>query len=631
VFFRSGTHLTGYVDLRAKVGGQVAFDNATVLAKPGSMAVDMDAADIGGVVLIRDRTLLIGKVLATSAKLRDGLWCNSTSKRTVWGRPGSAEPPVAVKPCDLHVGGIDLSFAEVFGPLYIHAASVTGPIVARHLKVHGEMDVCGSVVGPRSPSDNEKKLARRSTDGSKPAFDDWDEAAKAEPLSDGQRAIDLDMARIEGRLWIKGSRVLGDVYAEDVEVTGEVNLDQAHVLGDVTLRSAKVHGRVFNDASTEQPYPQVRGKVDLSYAEVEQVDLKFGRGDGVLMPSYVDLSAAKCGSLQLRGELDCGNGSETAARTQIGVDGLTFETLDCAELSGKKRPALTQRDVARVLLGAFVVTLAGMLFGLSAAGWVLLAVLVGHAGLLLWIVKQPLPGVNSNRDDDGLFTLLDRSFPFSAGFYQRVEGWLRETSNDPVADEVFLSRRKREASEPRPGGELPDGIRPEADQRGGPLRRLWMFALDFFVGYGVRPQRLVTAYLLLWLLSTAVFSSRKSVERPLVFVQPAEAEAGPTHSVGPARSRLEKPNPWPTDGGYPNREDWGLSNAFFMALRVQVPFLSVLTESEVEPSSRNLTSAGWPGGLTFENYAATAAAANLVLIPLMIAGATGLLKRDKLG
>ncbi|MEM6562443.1 MAG: hypothetical protein AAF656_12640, partial [Planctomycetota bacterium] len=528
VFFHNRTHLTGYVDLRAKVGGQVVFEDATVLAEPNSMAVMMETADVGGILVIRNRTLLVGRVNASLAKLRAGLWCNSSIKRIVWGRPGSAKPTVPVKPCNLRVGGIDLSFAEVFGPVNVHAASVSGPIVARHLKVHGEMDVCGSVFGPRTLSDDEKKLAERSTDKSKSSFGDWGEAAAVEPIAGEPRAIDLDMAQIEGRLWLKGSRVLGDVYAEDVEVTGEVNLDQAQVLGDVTLRSAKVHGRVFNDASAGAPSPQVRGKVDLSYAEVEQVDLKFGHGDDVLMPSYVDLSAAKCGSLQLRGELDCGEDLETT--TRIGADGLTFETLDCSELSGIKKPIVTWRDKARLILMGLVGVMSVAFFAVGGSPLgLLMMVILTHVGLMVWMAGPRRPwsaremqrGQSDLPEQLGLFTLLHKSYPFSAGFYRRVEQWLREISNDAVADEVFLSNRKREASPPRSGAGLPAETRKEADRRGGPLRRLWMFALDFFVGYGVRPQRLVTAYLLLWLLSTAVFSSRKSVERPLVFVQPA--------------------------------------------------------------------------------------------------------------
>ncbi|WP_231930709.1 hypothetical protein, partial [Botrimarina hoheduenensis] len=48
VFFRDGTRVTGAIDLRAKVSGQVNFSQATVNAGESGQAVDLDAAEVGG-------------------------------------------------------------------------------------------------------------------------------------------------------------------------------------------------------------------------------------------------------------------------------------------------------------------------------------------------------------------------------------------------------------------------------------------------------------------------------------------------------------------------------------------------------------------------------------------------------
>lgn len=159
-----------------------------------------------------------------------------------------------------------------------------------------------------------------------------------------------------------------------------------------------------------------------------------------------------------------------------------------------------------------------------------------------------------------------------------------------------------------------------------------MNLLDFFAGYGVRPRRLVVLWLLMFLVHTAVFSSRLSVERPIGFGQPRTDTIGGKGMRPELPGKLVVPNPWPADGGRPGPGEWDVGHAFFVALRIQVPFLSLLSEGDWEPAGRemipNSAVLGWTK-LTFENYAAAASALNLLVVPLAIAGLAGLLKRDK--
>ncbi|MCW5756481.1 MAG: hypothetical protein KIT54_04510 [Phycisphaeraceae bacterium] len=80
----------------------------------------------------------------------------------------------------------------------------------------------------------------------------------------------------------------------------------------------------------------------------------------------------------------------------------------------------------------------------------------------------------------------------------------------------------------------------------------------------------------------------------------------------------------------PREEDrWGPQKAFFMAMRVQVPPVELFVDAEWKPADRPMFARGADKGgigLTYENYAAVMRILNLVLVPVIIAGVTGLLK-----
>lgn len=79
----------------------------------------------------------------------------------------------------------------------------------------------------------------------------------------------------------------------------------------------------------------------------------------------------------------------------------------------------------------------------------------------------------------------------------------------------------------------------------------------------------------------------------------------------------------------PASHEWGPQRAFFMATRLQVPFVELFIDAEWKPADRVLSDHDLDGGfpwLTYENYAAIMRIINLILVPVIIAGATGLLK-----
>lgn len=66
-----------------------------------------------------------------------------------------------------------------------------------------------------------------------------------------------------------------------------------------------------------------------------------------------------------------------------------------------------------------------------------------------------------------------------------------------------------------------------------------------------------------------------------------------------------------------------------MAMRVQVPPVELFIDAEWKPADRAMFGHGVEGkgiALTYENWAAVMRIVNLILVPVIIAGATGLLK-----
>lgn len=70
-----------------------------------------------------------------------------------------------------------------------------------------------------------------------------------------------------------------------------------------------------------------------------------------------------------------------------------------------------------------------------------------------------------------------------------------------------------------------------------------------------------------------------------------------------------------------------------MALRLQIPLVDLFVDKPWKPADRAMLASGKKRGgieLTYENYAAAMRALNLILVPIIIAGATGFLKpRDR--
>ena len=671
VFFVKGTCVSGAINLRSKVEGQVEFNNATIYAETcqsddstHARTVNMDTATVGGPVFFRGDTAIKGTVSMNQAILRGGLMMAARDTTTEFDRPDMASSnDRSLREC-LIVGDLDLSFVESGASVLLHGVSILGAIHARHITVSGDLHMCGGVAGAVEPAQEQRaaawapfaaryhreieQLERQNKSGSvsglayRQRLDDLVKERtrferEAKSRSDELRwqpwelngtsrdstaiAIDLELAHVRGHLWIKGQRVRGGVKANLAHVEGDASFDRSLIEGDLDLRGARVEGAFEGEpAAKGEPGPLVCGTIDARGGTFESVTIRLGdtpNTDGRVTKWYL-FDSAKVGVFRVLGRLDA------QGRKVFSVHRMGFGDLELDGLTGGGYPWWTERDewrIGLVIILAFACFLA-LAFGAWPGGW--WTVLVALATYLVIAGHLQHRAVKARRESPNrpMLDFLRRS-RFSAAFSIDAERWARAGGDDPRADEIFLDRRRRELEERRPlmdadGSPIETGERPAFHW----FTLLWRWCvLDFVFGYGVRPARAVHLFALLWLLNWAVFLPAAAVERPLSFETQAHEAGAPVTPANPA---------WPGDGGMPREEDrWGPQRAFFMAIRVQVPPVELFVDAEWKPADRPMFGAGVQGrgiALTYENWAAVMRILNLVLVPVIIAGATGLLK-----
>jgi hypothetical protein len=125
----------------------------------------------------------------------------------------------------------------------------------------------------------------------------------------------------------------------------------------------------------------------------------------------------------------------------------------------------------------------------------------------------------------------------------------------------------------------------------------WVF-LGLMIGYGTKPLRLLWIFLLSFTLSMAVFS------RPDSLV---------SYSEKPAM----QPDPWPVAAQHP----WVTMG---VALRCHFPMLSFMGEPNYTPSPNPVPGLG---GLTYDGYALVVSSLSWVMVPLFLAGVTGIVRQ----
>jgi len=176
-----------------------------------------------------------------------------------------------------------------------------------------------------------------------------------------------------------------------------------------------------------------------------------------------------------------------------------------------------------------------------------------------------------------------RTRPFKKSPYLAVEAWLRNKGFDQEAKRVYMDMCDRDLN----AGQSP--------RLGRWLR--WLF-LGVMIGYGTRPLRLLGLFFLSFALSVLLFSSPASLV---------------SYSEKPAM----QPDPWPVEA----QHTWVTVGA---ALRCHFPMLFFMGEPNYVPSPNRIP---WLGGLTYDGYALVISALSWIMVPLFLAGVTGVVRQ----
>ena len=175
-----------------------------------------------------------------------------------------------------------------------------------------------------------------------------------------------------------------------------------------------------------------------------------------------------------------------------------------------------------------------------------------------------------------------RTHPFKRSTYLAVEAWLRNKGFEKEAERVYIDMCNRDLN----AGESP--------RLGRWLR--WL-TLGVTIGYGVRPRRLLWLFLLSLTLSLWVFS------HPAALVSYSERTA-----LAPDPLPVQAQSFWVTLG---------------VALRCHFPMLFFAGDPNYVPSPHSI-----PGlALTYAAYALIVSTLSWVMVPLFLAGVTGIVRQ----
>jgi hypothetical protein len=203
---------------------------------------------------------------------------------------------------------------------------------------------------------------------------------------------------------------------------------------------------------------------------------------------------------------------------------------------------------------------------------------IQKAGLRLWLQDDAALGVRR-------FLALTE---FDTGTYVQVERWLRSQGKDAIANDVYLARKREEM---QPG-------------RMNWWWRVWHRVLYWLVGYGVRTRWVDAILIFLFIVLTCTFSNPVSVQS-----SPNMSDTARAHSVSKDDHPLT----------------WGAGDAAWIAMHTVVPMVSMVARDEWEPSTE-ISPLLW---LRYDSLATLMSLLSWILIPLIIASATGLLKRQE--
>ncbi|MFL6194747.1 MAG: hypothetical protein ACJ75H_11295 [Thermoanaerobaculia bacterium] len=533
-------------------------------------------------------------------------------------------------------GDLDLEIAKVAGDVFCQAlagerSEVEGCLRLSGLRVGGHVDLCGIRIGgdlDASHAEIHGDFLCQPAHGFRPEI---------------LGAMSLYGARVGGQAGLRGVRVsrveepriglnLGSAEIREDLRCSTADGHRTEILGPVSLAGAKIGGVAhFGGAligcppsadgcvhylalhgveigrglriCPDGPFrPEIRGGVFGPSARISHMlvldraridgDLDFQRAtvngrmlcafDEEFYAARPDASGKEVpGHLEVAGRLDL-----TGAHVQeLVLDGRLFDAADRPEppVDRQSRRSERRREFYRRLITGRQAPEPEARLQLDRARLSKLAIRNRIPDLLsadgLTFDDLELPGCGGENE---YTELLRRTHPFKRSTYLAVESWLNNKGLDASARRVYREMSDR------------DLVTGRSTFLGRWLRYLF---LGVAIGYGARPQRLIGLFLLAFALSCWLFAQPGSLV---------------SYSEKPAA----KPDPLPA----------GAENAWVtlgVALRCHFPMLLFLGEPNYVPSPNRI-----PGlELRYDAYALMISAVSWVLVPLFLAGLTGIVRK----
>jgi hypothetical protein len=529
-------------------------------------------------------------------------------------------------------GDLDLRIARVTGDVFCQSlegarAEVEGSVHMVGLAVGGHVDLCGIRVGGDldvSNTEIEGDFLCQPIRGFRPevlggmslfgarvggqvGLRGVRVSREEEPrigLNLGSAAIREDLrlstadgwrAEILGPVSLAGAKIGGVVHFGGVRIGCGPSADGC--LHDLALHGAEI-GRGLRICPDGEFRPEILGGIfgtSVRISHMLVIDRALIGGDVELQRAVIngrmlcafdsefyaarpDLSGREVpGHLEIRGLLDLSG----AQIQELVIDGRLFDPTDPPEPAvhaGRRRHFLQRLLTGRQEPGAEEARLKldrARLSKLSILGRI--PDRISADGMTFDDLDLPHQGSECQYTE-----LLRRTRPFKRSTYLAVEAWLKNKGLDAPARRVYVEMNDR------------DLVTGRSSFLGRWMK--WLF-LGVAIGYGARPHRLIALFLVAFALSCWVFAQPGSLvsynERPAAMPDPLP---------------LEAQTPWVTLG---------------VALRCHFPMLLFLGEPNYVPSPQRIPELG----MRFDAYALLISAVSWVLVPLFLAGLTGIVRQ----
>jgi len=389
--------------------------------------------------------------------------------------------------------------------------------------------------------------------------------------------------KIEKNLNLAGAKLLGNLDLSGLKVGADLILKGVEILGSVDTN-------VSPESRQKPPQAVIGGRVNLNRARVSSsVDLT-----GVKIKKNLDLTGA---SLASNLYLSLNQIEGNANIKECSIHNISIDI---------KPSSNTNQLVPNTKLDLSFAKVVSLKIKYS------LPKELNLEGFEFQHIELPETSRGGNR----YIEFLGISQPFDKGAYLYVEDWLRCQGGQIDANRVYVAMRRRNKD---------IKVSSSLDTFKGRfllfLQRSVERLLSITIAYGTETYRLFFIYFIpALLISSLLFGDKKSVE--LDWAVTAQDLRNPqiVERFNPQEPRLKDEPPI-----FP--KIWSQKDAFWLALRVTLPIISIGSTDKWVPSSQNIELFRHETPVTYRDYALSVTLLSWIAVPLFLAGVSGIVKK----